>query len=95
MSDLYHGREAVKSHRFQPEVVKKYVKVVNILKNARTVEDLFPFNSLHYEKLKGDKAGLESVRVTDKYRLVIKTERIEYETIVTICNILELTNHYQ
>ena len=95
LSDLYHGRATVKSPWFQPEVVKKYIKVVNILKNAKTVEDLFPFNSLHYEKLKGDKAGLESVRVTDKYRLVIKTERIEYETIVTICNILELTNHYQ
>ena len=95
LSDLYYSRTAVKRHWFQPEVVKKYIKVVNILKNAKSVEDLFPFNSLHYERLQGDKAGLESVRVTGKYRLVIKTESIQNETIVTICNIIELTNHYQ
>jgi proteic killer suppression protein len=95
LSDLYYTRKSEKGHWFQPEVVKKYIKVVNILKNAKTVNDLFPFNSLNYEKLKGDKAGLESVRVTDKYRLEIKTEIIQLETIVTICNIIELTNHYQ
>lgn len=95
LSSLYYKQTTDKKHRFQPEVIKKYIKVVNILKNARVVEDLFPFNSLKYEKLSGDKAGTESVRVNDKYRLEFQTERVEGEVIVTICNILELTNHYQ
>lgn len=95
LSDLYYKQVADKKHRFQPDVVKKYIKVVNILKNARVVEDLFPFNSLNYEKLSGDKVGTESVRVTDKYRLEFQTEKIEGEVIVTVCNILELSNHYQ
>ena len=77
LSSLYYGQTADKKHRFQPEVIKKYIKVVNILKNARAVEDLFPFNSLNYEKLSGDKAGIESVRVNDKYRLEFQTERVE------------------
>ncbi len=93
--DLYCGQTPDKKHRFQPEVVKKYIKVVNILKRARGVEDLFPFHSLNYEKLSGDKAGIESVRVDQKYRLEIQTEIIGTETIVTVCNILELSNHYQ
>lgn len=95
LSDLYYNQTSDKKHRFQPEVIKKYIKVVNILKHAKGVEDLFPFNSLNYEKLSGDKAGKESVRVTDKYRLEFTTERSDGEIIVTVCNILELSNHYQ
>ena len=95
LSCLYHNQTSDKKNRYQPEVIKKYVKVVNILKHARTIEDLFPFNSLNYEKLSGDKNGIESVRVTDKYRLEFQTEKIEGESIVTICNILELSNHYK
>ena len=45
LSSLYYEQTADKKHRFQPEVIKKYIKVVNILKNARAVEDLFPFNA--------------------------------------------------
>ena len=95
LSSLYYNQTADKKHRFQPEVVKKYIKVVNVLKNARAVEDLFPFSSLNYEKLSGDKAGIESVRVNDKYRLEFQTEQVEGEVIVIVCNILELSNHYQ
>ena len=89
LSSLYYNQTADKKHRFQPEVVKKYIKVVNILK------DLFPFNSLNYEKLSGDKTGIESVRVDDRYRLEFQTEKIDGAAIVTVCNILELSNHYQ
>lgn len=95
LSDLYYGQSADKKHRFQPDVVKKYIKVVNILRNAGTVEDLFPFNSLNYKKLSGNKAGIESVRVNDQYRLEFQTEKVEGTIVVTICNILELSNHYQ
>ena len=60
---------------------------------------MFLFNSLHYEKLIGDKKGLESVRVNDKYRLEFFTsietigEEDPPETI-TICSIVTLSNHY-
>ena len=59
LSSLYYNQTADKKHRFQPEVVKKYIKVVNILKHAKGVEDLYPFNSLNYEKLSGDKNEIE------------------------------------
>ena len=95
LSNLYNDQTADKKQWFQPEVVKKYRKVVNILKQARTVEDLFPFNSLHYEKLSGDKKWIESVRVTEKYRLEFQTDKIEGDNTITICNIHELSNHYQ
>ena len=95
MSGLYNDGTGDKKHRYQPDVVKKYRKVVNILKQAKTVEDLFPFNSLNYEKLSGDKAGIDSVRINDKYRLEFKTKILVAEIVVTVCHLLELSNHYQ
>ena len=95
LSGLYNDGTGDKKHRYQPDVVKKYRKVVNILKQAKTVEDLFPFNSLNYEKLSGDKAGIDSVRINDKYRLEFKTKILVAEIVVTVCHLLELSNHNQ
>ncbi len=95
LADLYYHQTSDKKHRFQPDVIKKYTKVVNILKFAKSVRDLMPFNSLRYEKLLGDKQGIESVRVTDKYRLEFRTESLGEDVTVTVCNIIELSNHYQ
>jgi proteic killer suppression protein len=89
---FYEGVTSDKQHRYQPSVVKKYIKTVNILDSVEKIEDLYRYNSLHYEKLIGDKAGIESVRVNDQYRI----EFISSETDgITICNIIELSNHYK
>ena len=89
---FYDGVTSDKKHRYQPHIVKKYVRVVNILDSVNKPADLFRYRSLHYEKLVGDKAGLESVRVNDQYRIEFKS--LEEEGI-TICNIIELSNHYK
>lgn len=47
--------------RLSKDVVKRYVKVVNYLKAARRIEDLFLIKSLHYEKKKGDLNGVYAV----------------------------------
>ena len=89
---FYDGEAKDKQHRFQPQVVRKYVRVVNILESVNKPIDLFRYHSLHYEKLVGDKAGTESVRVNDQYRIEFKTTS---EGEITICNITELSNHYK
>ena len=96
LKELYEtGKTGDKKHRFQPQTIRKYRKTIDLLESVSVVEDLFRYNSLHYEVLRGDKAGLESVRVDDRYRIEFKTERVVSETVVTICNIIELSNHYQ
>ena len=89
---FYDGVASDKQHRFQPQIVRKYVKVVNILDSVEKVSDLFRYRALHYEKLIGDKKGLESVRVNDQYRIEFKSSESEG---ITICNIIELSNHYK
>lgn len=96
LSDLYYkGKTDDKKHRFQPPIIKKYIRVIDILKSAEKIEDLYRLNSLNYEVLAGDKKGIESVRVNDQYRIEFKSNKVVNETIVTICNILDLTNHYK
>ena len=89
---FYDGEAKDKQHRYQPQIVRKYVRVVNILDSVDKPTDLFRFRSLHYEKLVGDKVGLESVRVNDQYRIEFKTSS---KGEITICNITELSNHYK
>ena len=96
LSELYYtGKSTDKKHRFQPNIVKRYVRTIDILEAVNSVEDLYRFHALHYEVLVGDKKGLESVRVGDQYRIEFQSKKIVGETIITICNIIELTNHYQ
>jgi len=96
LSDLYYnGKAADKKHRFRPDVIKRYKLRIEILEGAASVEDLYQINSLRYEVLKGDKKGISSIRVNDQYRVEFTTSKVESETIVTVCNILELSNHYK
>jgi proteic killer suppression protein len=96
LEELYEtGKTTDKKHRFQPEIVKKYQKTVIILKSVSRVEDLFRYNALRYEALHGDKEGTESVRVNNQYRIEFKTTQAVSEPVVTICNIIELSNHYK
>ena len=73
----------------------KYIRVIDIMIDAPDVQGLLRYNSLNYEKLKGDKAGLSSVRVNDQYRIEFEEQVREGETIATICNITDLSNHYK
>ena len=94
--ELYgKGQSTDKKHRFQPEIVRKYVRVINLMKFVDSVSDLARYNALHYEKLKGDKQGLSSVRVNDQYRIEFEEKTVGDQTVATICNITELSNHYK
>ena len=96
LSELYYeGKCSDKKHRFQPQIVKNYIKRIELLESVPGVESLYKYNALHYEVLQGDKKGLESIRVNDQYRIEFSTVWVESETSVTICNIVELSNHYK
>ena len=96
LEELYlKGKTSDRKHRFQPQIITKYRKTIDLLESVTVVEDLFRYHSLLYEALVGDKAGLESVRVTDQYRIEFKTTKVVSEIVVTVCNIIELSNHYK
>ncbi|MBR1473931.1 MAG: type II toxin-antitoxin system RelE/ParE family toxin, partial [Paludibacteraceae bacterium] len=86
---FYNGVAKDKKHRYQPDIVRRYVRVVNVLDSVDKVEDLYRYHALHYEALGGNKKRTESVRVNDQYRIEFKSSEQEG---ITICNITELSN---
>lgn len=89
------GRTSDKKHRYQPEVIKGYQKAVASLKRAINVEMLYRLNSLNYEVLKGDKKGISSVRINRQYRLEFTVRDVMNEQIITVCRLLDISNHYK
>ena len=71
-----------KYKRLSKDVVKQYVKVVNYLRAARRIEDLFFIKSLHYEKKKGDLKGVDVVWINAQYRLLFHSSPDETGIIV-------------
>ena len=96
LKELHHYKRASdKKHRYQPNIIKKYIKIIDLMIEANTILDIARINSLRYEKLSGDKKGLSSVRVNDKYRIEFEEHMEDGKNIATICNIVELSNHYK
>lgn len=89
------GDTGTKKYRYQPQVIRGYQKGVKYLIQARRKEDLFPFKSLHFEALHGDKEGRFSIKANDQYRIEFTLTETEDEPIATICTIIELSNHYK
>ena len=98
LEKLYKDGIDDKKHRFQPDIIRRYQKVVNFMKNSSSMIALAQIRSLNLEKLTGDKNDLHSVRVNDQYRIEFKASVLEEtheEQIMTICNIINLSNHYK
>ena len=91
LSELYYeGKCNDKKHRFQPQVIRNYVKRIVTLAEALNVEALYPLNSLT-----GSKKDISSIRIDKQYRLEFKISTTDSEPIITICSIIDITNHYK
>jgi proteic killer suppression protein len=96
LQELYEkGKTNDKKHRYQPEIVRKYQYCIRYLLNASCIEALFLVNGLNYEVMKGDRAGISSIRVNNQYRIEFTASDNGIEPVVTVCNILDLSNHYK
>ncbi len=97
LKELYvSGKTCDKKYRFQPNVINGYLKCVKALVNASRMEELFQYRSLNYEKLVGDKKGISSLRINDKYRLEFREiVSPSNQTTVELCSIIDITNHYK
>ncbi|MCC6688190.1 MAG: type II toxin-antitoxin system RelE/ParE family toxin [Saprospiraceae bacterium] len=96
LRELYeNGKTSAKKQSFQKDVVIRYKNTIDKLRAAKRIEDLYPIKSLNYKKLLGNKKGLESVRVNDKYRVeFVSSMKTEGTVTITICEIVDLSNHY-
>ena len=95
LAELYTRGKDDKKHRYHPQIIRKYIKVVDLMIAVPNIDGLVQYNSLNYKKLKGDKQGLSSVRVNDQYRIEFEETVVGDETVASIVNIVDLSNHYK
>ena len=96
LEELYTNGET-QDHQYKrlsKDIVKRYIKVVNYIRGARRLEDLFQIKSLHYEKKKGDLNGVDAVWSNDHYRLFFYSSPDETGIIVNAL-LFEISKHYE
>lgn len=97
LAELYEkGETDDKKHRFQSQIINGYLKCIKALINTTCMEDVYTFRALNYEKLKGNKKGLSSLRINNQYRLEFREISSQSnQTIIEICSLVDITNHYK
>lgn len=91
---LYGVTNDKRYNRLPKAIIKRYVKVVNYLRAARRIEDLFYINSLHYEKKQGTLKDKEAVWINDQYRLIFQSST-DSTGIIVDALLLEISKHYE
>ena len=95
LKELYTlGKCHDKHHRYQPQIVQKFINVIKLMILEENVQGLCKYGALHYEHLRGDKAGLSSVRINNQYRIEFAETKTEDSEYINICTITDLSNHY-
>lgn len=85
--------ETDQAHRLRlpVEVIQAARRKLRLLREAADERDLYALKSLHYEKLQGDLDGQRSIRLNNKWRLILEVDK---ETDPVEIVIKEISNHY-
>lgn len=72
--------------RLPVAVIKSARRKLTVLRAATDDRSLRNWKSLHYEKLKGDREGMRSIRLNDQFRMVfVLDESVNPQTVTIIC----------
>lgn len=82
------SNEAIKAYGVQ--VAKKYIMRINILKSAKSFEDLYSIPTLKFHPLTGNREGEYAISLTGYYRLIITNDGEVFD----IAKIEEVSKHY-
>ena|SRR5271156_316601 len=96
LADLYEGKCVRSKSQANTQMIKQYIKTIQKLYSLEKIEQIYQFNGLHYEKLKGKWKGKSSIRINKQYRLIFKEINSDHEPYELIClSVEQITNHYE
>jgi toxin HigB-1 len=72
---------------FGREVVKAFRKRMQLIRAAPDERDFYALKSLHFEKLLGDREGQHSMRLNQKWRLILSFARHANGKVVVVISI--------
>lgn len=83
-----NSKDAIKAYGL--DVAKKYINRVNLLKSAKSFDDLSKIPQLKFHPLTGDRKGEFAISLTGFYRLIITNDGDTFD----IAKIEEVSKHY-
>ncbi len=75
------------AREFSQDVVRSFRKKMQFIRAAADERDLYAMKSLHFEKLKGDRAHQRSMRLNDQWRLILEFETTAGGKVVVVMKI--------
>ena len=69
---LYHGERGKAIRKFPPQIRGAALRKLDVLNGAHNLSDLKSPPGNRLEALRGDMAGLHSIRVNDQWRIVFR-----------------------
>jgi proteic killer suppression protein len=73
-ADLFHGRKTARVRRLPQDIFGIALRKLDVINAAHKLDDLRSPPGNRLEPLKGDRAGLHSIRVNDQWRIVFRWE---------------------
>lgn len=62
----------LRSKEFGDDVVRSFRKKIQFIRAATDERDLYQMKSLHFERLRGDRAHQRSIRLNKQWRLILE-----------------------
>ncbi len=75
--------------RYGRDLVKAFRRKMGLIVGASSEQDLRAMNSLHFEKLVGDRGGQHSIRLNDQWRLILRLEDDADGRVVVIVEVVD------
>ncbi len=72
---------------FAQEVVRKFRMRMQLIRAAEDEMDFYALKSLHLEKLKGKRSHQRSMKLNNKWRLILEIDKTERRNVVVIVDI--------
>ncbi len=94
LEKLYMGTKITGKPLYNEDVIKSFRKKINFLIQASDLIELDTVNGLNFEALKGDRQGLYSIRINNKYRLEFSIEQNAL-ALKDIILVEKISNHYK
>ncbi len=85
LEELYTSEAGAK--KYPAAVVDAFFEVMAVIDAATDERDLYALKSLHFEALKGARAGERSLRLNKQFRLIVRVERDEEGGLVVVIKI--------
>jgi proteic killer suppression protein len=72
------------------KIGRRYIERVNVLKVAKSADDLHKMPSLRFHPLKGDREGRYAMTLIDRWRMIVRFQ----DDALTVVRVEEVSAHY-